>query len=555
MMTTKSYIILFLLLISVLAKAQTGSLPHEKIDVHLSEQCLLVGDELWMSISVNNEQELAGKQISNLALVEFVSENNQSLVRKKILLTKGIGECSITVPDTIDSGIYYLMTYTNWSKNFGEGASNVSKIYVFNPAKTANVSVDTTAKQEAEITPVENEVIIKTQKSEYTSRERIDFSFQLKDEQLSPIAYSVSVAPVLSNLLNKELTVLTQSSLAVSDKIEYLPDYKGILLSGTLINKLNNETIPNQELVMSLPGDAVAIDFTTTDAQGKFEFLLEARAGSKDIVFNLPSNEAVIKFDESFVNGFEKTPERTALAFDEGTVDFLKRMFLYHQLGERFDQKNYKPASSSYASAHSSFYGEVYQKVYLKDFTELDSISEYFYELTPTVHFPKKRGEQELYLTNPETNFSLGSNPAVFIDGVYYPYFDDLAGLDYKLVEQINVIPKNYYYKNKVFNGIVSLYTHQKNFNEVFQPESMQRIIYPLTDASFSFGEFVPEKSSRVPDLRRLLHWEQNAWKTKGAEQKGSCYSSDITGDYQINVRIVTASGEVVKGAKQIRVK
>lgn len=556
-MKIKCYIVFFLLIISVFSKARDGGQAHERINVHLSEKCLFAGEELWVTIYVSNEQELPGKMISNLAMLEFVSDNNQSLVRKRILLDSGVGTSSLTIPDTIQSGIYYLMVYTNWSKNFGESNSSISKVYVFNPSKTENINVICTEERNQQEESTEKNVVLQISKKVYDCREDVELAFSLANKQLTPVAYSISVAPKLSEKLEEELNEKLRKAEAAETNVQIssLPDYKGILLSGTLINKLNNEPISNQEIVMSFPGEAVSVNFSNTDDEGRFEFLLAAEPGSKDIVFNLSDEKAVIKLDEAFVNGFEKLPKKIYLEFDKETTEFMDRMYVYHQLANKFNQINKKRSSVNYPVNNINFYGDVYQKVMLKDYTKLDSISEYFYELTPTVHFPRKKGTQKLFITNPETNFSLGDKPAIFIDGIYYPHADHLASLDYNLVEQINVIPKNYFYRNKRFDGIISIFTYKKNLEEVYQPETMQRLIYVVTDPSYDFWQYVPTKNDRIPDLRRLLYWEQNKWDSSKATQKIHFYTSDIEGDYIINVSVFTSSGSVLKGEKIISVQ
>lgn len=555
-MKVKGLIFIAILCLLQNVNAQNQNLPKERIDIHLSEQFVFSGDELWLSVYVSNKNDFPKKELSNLAFVEFVSSQNQSLVRKKVLLKNGFGACSISVPDSISTNVCYVLAYTNWAKNFGEQSFAKSKVFVCNPAKINKPNGEKKV-EDVELSSAQEKASLQVRlnRKEFESREKVELSFsQNSSDKIVAYSVSASAKPTnqLINIISSQEIVLQENQ---PEKIVHLPDYKGILLNGTLINRLNNEPMINEEIVLSIPGKKVNIDFAKTDEKGRFNFLMKAEEGEKDIVFNLPTNDAVVRFNESFVNGFDNVPEINKIEFDGSSSDFVKRMFVFRQLQAKFKQSNVGEVGDQTETPQDNFYGEVYQTVYLKNFEKLDSISEYFYELTPTVHFPRKQGEKKLYLTNPKTNFSLGENPAVFIDGVYYPDVNSLAALDHNLVEQINVIPKNYYYRDKVFNGIVSIFTHNKNFNEVIQPESMSRLIYPLTD---SFREFVasdPEDNSRIPDLRRLLHWESNAIEYGKEATELSFYTSDIAGEFEILVSALTESGEILKGKTIIEVR
>jgi hypothetical protein len=60
------------------------------------------------------------------------------------------------------------------------------------------------------------------------------------------------------------------------EQINFLPDYKGILLTGHLRNKQTNKPVPNKQVFLSFPGESVEIKRTITEDNGEFSFLLES---------------------------------------------------------------------------------------------------------------------------------------------------------------------------------------------------------------------------------------------------------------------------------------
>jgi hypothetical protein len=550
---------LFILLIFdfFIIKGQNIGLPKEKITTHLSENCLFPGETLWLKIYVSNLDDLPAKQISRLAFVEFVDNQNTTLIRKKVILNEGIGNCSVTIPEDISTGICHVMVYTNWLKNFGEKSYSNSKVLVFNPQSELK---ETSGNFENISANIDNSMssAIQSQKSVYHHRDKVevDFNFESFDFQRANLSVSVKQKePEQIKFLTGSIPEAIENS---NQEIIYYPDYQGVLFSGRLLNKINSEPVAEKEIILTFPGEFVEIKYAKTNHKGEFRFLLEPKRGMTDLVLYLPNNLSMVKLDDPFVNGLKQFPEQITPEFDIATVNYLKDRYVVYQLRKRFAQKNTQIIDENNEYKDSDFFGEPYQTVKFSDYKTLDSISEYFYELIPTVHFTNKKGINQLYLTNPETNFKLGDNPVVFIDGVYYPGLNELASLDHNQVEEISVVPKNYYYRDKAYNGIVSVKTQNTNFNDVEQLENMVRLIYTISDTYLSFKQpdFVLAKSGqeRFPDLRMLLYWEENLKYDKGNPTKIVFYTSDVSGDFVITVTGITDTGIVINQEKEITV-
>ncbi|HSH19646.1 MAG TPA: hypothetical protein VLA03_04295, partial [Draconibacterium sp.] len=428
--------------------SQNLDVPREKIVTHLSQQCLFPGEHLWLTVYVSNYSDLPGKQISNLAFVEFVDSRNTSLIRKKIMLKNGVGICAFSIPDSLSTGICQVMVYTNWLKNFGESSYSKTKVMVFNPNSPVNEESLTSKIPSIKAKETSNTGFgIQTNKTEYSTREKVILKFDFDTLQFKSANLSISARqkePLQMRDITRREVDLPDFEI---QNINHYPDYKGILLSGKILNKINNLPVQDEEIILSFPGEFVEIKYAHSNQNGEFSFLLEPNAGELDLVFNLPSDEHMVKLDEPFVNGFVQIPGQLDLKFTDATIQYLKDRFIKYQLSRRFGYANVENIVIEEKIRQTDFFGEAYQRVVFKDYKKLDSISEYFYELIPTVHFSIRQGEQQLYITNPETNFKLGDNPAVFIDGVYYPGLKELAALDYNLVKEISVVPKVYYYR------------------------------------------------------------------------------------------------------------
>jgi hypothetical protein len=534
------------------SKGQDTEMPRENIKIHLSEYCLFPGEMLWLSVYVSNEEDLPGKQISNMAFVEFINGQNNSLIRKKLILNKGTGSCSIEIPDTLSTGICHVLVYTKWMKNFGEESFGKSQVLVFNPNSTFNKNKVKTENQSA-TNSVSGPQGIALNKTVFQTREKVNFEIDLKDFDFQTAKFSVSVRQKEPAQILSLTGSFHAKNTNPSAEIRFLPDYKGVLFTGRLVNKTNTVSVADKEIAMTFPGESVEIKYAQTSETGDFQFLLEPVKGDLDLVLHLPSKDYMVKLDEPFVNGLKETPQTGLPDFDETTLNYLKNRFIRVQLQNRFSERNFIQEEKNTNEAQPDFFGQPYQTVRLKDYKTLDSISEYFYELIPTVHFSNKKGEQQLYLTNPETNFKLGDNPMVFVDGVFYPGLNELASINHNLVTEISVVPKIYYYRDKTFDGIVAIKTKGNNFNQVQQLENMVRLIYTVSDNNQQFSAPLKIKAN-IPDLRSLLHWETKAFRNNENPLEIGFYTSDIPGDYIISVEGMTDKGEFFSFEKNFTV-
>ncbi|MEJ5993806.1 hypothetical protein WG904_05175 [Pedobacter sp. Du54] len=99
-------------------KAYQGTF-QEKMFVQTDKETYLAGELLWLK--VYNVDALTNKKVdlSKVAYVEIVDQNNTAIVQAKIELKNGLGSGSLIIPTTITSATYKFRAYTKWMQNFG----------------------------------------------------------------------------------------------------------------------------------------------------------------------------------------------------------------------------------------------------------------------------------------------------------------------------------------------------------------------------------------------------------------------------------------------------
>ena len=109
---------------------------QEKLYVHTDKNFYLANEICWFKIY--NVDAILNRplNISKVAYLELIDNNNKSVWQEKIELKEATGNGSILIPSTIATGNYTLRAYTNWMKNFNEGFFFEKKISILNPSLT-----------------------------------------------------------------------------------------------------------------------------------------------------------------------------------------------------------------------------------------------------------------------------------------------------------------------------------------------------------------------------------------------------------------------------------
>lgn len=333
--------------------------------------------------------------------------------------------------------------------------------------------------------------------------------------------------------------------------------YGVIIFNCFTLYDAENNVAREKEVLLSLPGKGVDIMQSITDENGKFNFLLESQNGSSDLVFTLPGSEMKIKLEDPFLNDL-RFSNNSVLQLDSMALDFLKEKYFHTQLSQRFGKTDYTPASpDTLKNKAFSFHSAPNRIFRTEDYLLLDSVSEYFRELIPSVHFNRKKDGYTLSVIQQKNKLIIGNKPRVFIDGVYYTNYDNIAKIPTDKIDCIEVLWEKYHYKNFTFDGIVSIHTKKADFYSVDLQENMTRIIYPLSDKnSIQFKAKVyseNNRSSKRPDLRYLLYWNPSI--STSQLNRLTFNTSDVAGIYEIKLSGYSSNGEWVSHTSEFEVK
>lgn len=541
----------------VTGQVNLSNCPKEKIEVQFSQDNIFTGEILWFKIYCTSSL-FPGEEISCLAFIELVSSENTSIFRKKINLIHGSGTGEFEIPDNLSTGLYYVIAYTNWMKNFGEESFFRKEIIIVNPYQPLlklSDSVDSGSIRNITWQNSNNagELKIRSDKKKYSTREKVTVKIDPghKPGKIFSGELSVSVShkePPLKYYITKRSDHIKAENPEIKS---YLPDYRGIKLSGKVMDPADNP-VSDAILMMSMPGPGTAIESDITDSNGEFNFLINPGEGEEDIVITMPDENNRLSLEESFWNGFRNPPDSMMIEFTMDYVSYLKEKFIYFQLQKRFNKQYFiRNVPVRHKADSSVFYNMPYQTIYPGNYIALDSLEEYFHELISSVRFTRKRGEYDISVIDQQSFTFLKEKPGLFLDGVLFDNYAALVNIPPAEIDRISIIPSDYYYKDLKFGGIIDIHTKKSDFNYVKLLPGMTRFIYPK--ASFSEFKFIsPDYSvtgppDRVPDFRYLLTWEPLVKSDSSGVATVQFYTGDITGNFVVKVSGISDDGEILQ--------
>src|SRR5688572_11557897 len=92
--------------------------PQQKLYVHFAQEFYLTGETVWFKIYYVDGAFHHSMDISKVAYVEILDNNNQPLLQTKVALKDGKGDGALFLPASINSGNYHVRAYTQWMRNF-----------------------------------------------------------------------------------------------------------------------------------------------------------------------------------------------------------------------------------------------------------------------------------------------------------------------------------------------------------------------------------------------------------------------------------------------------
>jgi hypothetical protein len=333
-------------------------------------------------------------------------------------------------------------------------------------------------------------------------------------------------------------------------------------LAGKLITGDHRAAPSGEFVLLCMPGKVAVFQYAMTDQEGNFSFRLPADEELEDLI--------IMPDDVSKNYGIVMESPFTSQVLQPGNrLDTVKSAIppAVAKMGVNFQVQSIYGVpghGDSLTQANTTFqpvrfYGKPDVERIMDEFIKLPVMEEVIFEILPHVSLRKSKSGVEISLSDRVDNNPYIVTPCLMIDGVIITDPSLIVDLDPEIVEKIDVIKERYVVGKYLFPGIVNVITRSGDFSCVALPPYMIRLSYRVADPvrSFVSPDYSAEsaKTSRIPDYRNTLFWDPSVKTDEGGRTAVTCWSSDNTGDYVINVQGITPDGRIISMRKTFRVK
>ncbi len=445
--------------------------------------------------------------------------------------------------------------------------------------------------------PVDSsQVKISSDKASYSTREKVKISIDLQNKNLINDGLSLSInisqkgihgakcyTSSLKNYLNLKSNLgKTSSRLIESDSVteqqinnilpvfdfpktispicQYLHENRGCILSGFVDTK-DGKTVANVPVYLSVADSFASFKYCYTDTSGRFFFRLNRFYDNKNLIFQSKSNNVseVLKIDiEDKYNG-EPIKNTGFVYIPEDLRNYLKST-----QNIALTNKIFKPGLLSLISGHMidekmynhNFFGITDVTIYLEDYDELEDFKEVVRNILPGVYY--NRSENKVRVIDRGTQTLWPNEALVLLNNIPFPDPAFVAKLGTKQIKKIDLKKNHVIYGNVDLYGILSITTNQKNvyalnpaYANITIPNIVRNVQVQLQGPDYS--NLTTPKS--VPDLRQTLYWNPELKLDDNGKATIEFYTSDLKGNYTIEVDGISSKGDIIYSNSSIDVK
>ncbi len=547
---------------------------QEKLYIHTDRDLLIAGEQLLFSLYLFN-----GNEGDKSSYAYLVLRNEREVVdHQRLQLANGRAQGGFYLEDTLSTGYYELLGFTNWMRN--QEPSTIFRKHVF-IANRFDQALDLPYHEEEppQAFPAgqaQNPVDIQLPSLTLTASDsiigqRTKGSIQIQNTGSEEIhgQFSLSVVPDKASFAHNQSiidytlpqrhgndphTPTNQSSL-------YFMETQGIIISGKVTDS-NGKTVAGSRVILNKQDTLVNLQYADTCEEGLFHFLLGPYYDNATLFFSLaPGNtqtdKSIYLFDKTEVNfPFSAPPAplcRNQIDYFSKSQDIVSVQKVYnlqhHGKTKDPDREIFPPL----------LYSEANHRYNPGDYIPLNDVYEIANELIPAWRI-RGRGENANHLmTDATSKQRMGETPVFFADGVLtgniIPYLD--LGSDDLL--RIETHDFHWQHGDMYFPGIIGVFTKDPvlNFEPLEDDYVTREIDSPAIPLSFKSPVYEDndQRNSEKPDARQVLLWEPDISFGENQTIRLPFYTSDLSGRYVITLQGMTEQGKPVFEQQYIEVQ
>jgi hypothetical protein len=566
----------------------------ERIVVNTDRKVYVAGENVLFSLYLIDIKNRSLAFYPSIGYVIIRDQQGNVIGKSQVKIHKGLANGAIYISDTVQTGYYQLVAYTNFMRN-GPDTSffnsqillvnrfdrNLEKIFppVLSYAKPSEVRNDTiktitfkgldTLNSNIIFDSTKTGIYIHPFQTQYNKRTKVTVKLDLMDKQL-PFA-DISISIVEKNVVEQQ--TIKENNLIQSADLNS-PNINFKLTSGTYIHLAEDKTAelmgrlvdPNgngvgyHTLYLSSPDTFANFEYANTDAEGYFRFALTDYYNGKDLFIKMKQSQGEVIVPKIIIDSkfnYEGQFKPVYWTVDSSLINYIQRSQDMVKV-----QKSFSLISSSFhpQTLKINFpylYKVPDHRIYPSEYAELKDFHEIAREILPTVRVRKHANNYSVEVLDLSIAQFLPSSPMIFLDGVLIDEVDQIIPYGTKDISRIDIISGQWMVDHNNLSGIISITSRNKLWKSLtlntdnisFKAENFFDAP-PVSNPNYS----ILDKTSRDPDFRQLLYWNPNLRINAGHPTSIEFYTSDYSAPYLIKVEGINCKGERIEASSEIEV-
>ena len=523
----------------------------ETVYIQTNNDALITGETLYYQLYCLNPINFKPSDISKIAHVKLISVDNKVIIEQKLTLKNGAGNGDIFIPSNLNSGVYKLVGYTNWSLNKNDFKYYTKDITIVNPfqVETKDLiakSIATTKNLENNSNSTTSNGTLVADKKNYSPRELVNFKVNSTD-QLSNGNYSVSIKKVDAFVSNKSDNPIAFSKINSASEISsstksvmILPELRGEIISGEIKSKNSQNSVNAVSIGLSIPGENFFFKVVKTNPSGKFYFTIDQDYSNPNIIVQVVSpfrNEYEIAVNSS--TPIEVNALTNNFSVNETMISAIKERAIATQIENAYFTT--KKDSVLAKSNTKSFYKPLEKDYILDAYNRFPTLLETIIEVLKEVYYEKNNNQYKLGVRDYDETIEVSEPTLILVDGIMIQDANELIDLKMDTIYKVSIIQGGYYYGSNIFNGMISFISKNHDYELKAKGNfiAASNQIISNQDKDYYKPDYSKEENKRIPDYRHQLLWLPQYDVSKPI----SFYTSDVKGTFEVKIEGFTTEG------------
>jgi len=533
---------------------------HEKVIVITDRSIYITGEQVHFYASVWHENDADKPLLSQILYCEIIAPDGNKITGNKFLINNSTAAGCVDLPDNLLTGTYYLRAYTKLMRNYGPEFYAYSQIRIVNPKRTETLTIENnknSSQLQAIPTPISDSkdlVSVNTDKTLYAPHESISLSLSLQPgKEEAAVVKNLCLSVIPENTVS-QLVNLQSSKKPSVDKTDYVPETRGLSVSGKLTVASADIPVAGKKVNLSIIGEGRDFMATRTDSLGRFYFAMPDYSGSRDLFLcseKIDSLKVKIWVDNDFCTLPIHLPS-PVFKLSETERQSVKNMALNQQINSHFYQDSLQQEAKRLKEAQNPFYGKPTAIIYVDKYIQLPTLEEYFNELPSEVRVRRHKGEPHFAVLG--TRGVSFNDPLVMVDWVAVDEPAKLLAISPQNISRIEVVKDEYVKGGQTYGGVISIISKKGDFAGVDLPSAGIFVNFQFLGDNECTSTIYDNVASH-PDSRNTILWKPGIIIKPGDSEKFDFTAPDTPGKYNIVLEGITSEGNVVSTTRTFEVR